>query len=176
MGNCTDRPIEKGELNTGKNGEEKQTIETKNEQPLSQIIENHVIQEEKNPHEPDENVALKRDNIPEELLQPPLRDKIMSVGSYNYDEKENPDDKILPDLGPYEYSSDGSFYQGQYKYGKRHGHGKLTTRENSFYEGIWSYDKFIKGKWFYQIDKDVWVYEGEVLDGKKSWFWNINKK
>jgi hypothetical protein len=37
--------------------------------------------------------------------------------------------------------SDGSLYEGSFRKGKRHGHGKLVSDIGTVYEGEWKFDK-----------------------------------
>lgn len=49
---------------------------------------------------------------------------------------QTPFDPNFPILGPYEFEL-GAFYLGQWKLGKREGHGKQVWNDGSVYEGSW---------------------------------------
>ena len=87
------------------------------------------------------------------------------IGEYVYpkDHSNTYSDCIY--LQPHEFES-GAAYDGQWKFGLRHGKGKLIWKDGSIYDGFWENNKANgKGRLIY-ADGDF--YDGDWKDGKRN--------
>lgn len=91
---------------------------------------------------------------------------IFFPGGFLYEEESQEivdEFNCLPCFGPVEVD-ENAIYDGQWKFGKRHGRGKQIWSDGSQYEGYWFNDMAnIRGRLIH-VDGDV--YEGEWLDDK----------
>ena len=55
--------------------------------------------------------------------------------------------------------TDGSFYEGEFRYRLKHGNGKLTNADGTYHEGLFKDDKIYHGKGAMKY-ADGSVYEG----------------
>ena len=90
-------------------------------------------------------------------------DAMNKNGPFNPNYKIRDSWRDLPELGPYAYPN-GSTYVGQYKYGVRHGEGKMIGSDGSVYEGQWSGDKRNGEGRFIHSDGDCYI--GEWVNDK----------
>ena len=72
------------------------------------------------------------------------------------------EDKTLPYDGPYEIPEDKAVYDGQWKFGTRHGRGRQIFLDGSVYVGTWVDNK--KHGLGRMISKQGFSYEGQFED------------
>jgi hypothetical protein len=113
-----------------------------------------------NPHSPpiDKVIPTKLEN----KLSPDAEQILQTLKIYQ--QSPNATTKDLPKLGPYRYRKTGETYRGQYRHGKREGHGILIGTDGSIYEGNFENDlKNGKGR---MIKFDGSYYVGGWVGGK----------
>ena len=100
---------------------------------------------------------------------------LLSIGAYNYSAQEFEDSESVY-LGPY-LLENGAVYDGQWKFGLRHGKGKQVWKDGSYYEGYWKNNQAHGQGRLIHSDGDLydgaWEYDKgrAVVCGKGSGQW-----
>ncbi len=83
------------------------------------------------------------------------------LGEFQYDQPEC-EDFDLPKMGPYLYQEGGYTYHGQYKFGMKHGRGRIFYLNGAEYEGYMCNNQMHgKGR---ILDIRHVIYEGEIKE------------